>query len=71
MQAGAAYLPLDVTFPAARMKQILGDARPALLLMHGCPLAAEVAQEHGVPVLHFEDLTDEVRDERASGVMYV
>lgn len=46
------------------MTHILRDARPALLLVHGCPLAAEVALEQGVPVLHLEDLTDEVRASR-------
>ena len=65
VQAGAAYLPIDVTFPAARTEHILGDARPALLLAHGRPLAAEVALNQGTPVLHLEDLTDEVRGEKA------
>ncbi|XP_050686170.1 zwittermicin A synthase ZmaJ-like [Eriocheir sinensis] len=60
-KTGAAYLPLDVTFPAARTAHILADARPALLLVHGCPQAAEVALDQGTPVLHLDDLADEVK----------
>lgn len=32
MKAGAAYVPVDPEYPAARIAQMLGDARPALLL---------------------------------------
>jgi amino acid adenylation domain-containing protein len=32
LKAGGAYLPLDPTYPAARLRQILDDARPRLVL---------------------------------------
>src|SRR5579871_527749 len=34
MKAGAAYLPLDLDLPEARLAHILADARPALVLSH-------------------------------------
>ncbi|XP_042893378.1 novobiocin biosynthesis protein H-like [Penaeus japonicus] len=64
-KAGAAYLPLDVTFPESRVAHILQDARPALLLAHGRPRAVQAAQaaqqvDNNVPVLHLEDLHAEL-----------
>jgi len=32
LRAGAAYIPLDPTWPAARLEKILGDAQPQLLI---------------------------------------
>ena len=32
MRLGAAYLPLDVAYPAARLERVLADARPAALV---------------------------------------
>ncbi|MFD6530844.1 amino acid adenylation domain-containing protein [Streptomyces sp. NPDC060184] len=34
-KAGAAYLPVDLEYPEARIAHMLDDARPALLLTHG------------------------------------
>ncbi|MEU1126890.1 amino acid adenylation domain-containing protein, partial [Streptomyces sp. NPDC005899] len=34
-KAGAAYLPVDLDYPEARIAHMLDDARPALLLAHG------------------------------------
>ncbi|MFE3106921.1 amino acid adenylation domain-containing protein [Kitasatospora indigofera] len=34
LKAGAAYLPLDAEYPAERIAQMLGDARPVLALTH-------------------------------------
>ncbi|XP_063607834.1 beta-alanyl-bioamine nonribosomal peptide synthetase ebony-like [Penaeus indicus] len=67
-KAGAAYLPLDVTFPESRVAHILQDARPALLLAHGRPRAVQAAQaalqlDNNVPVLHLEDLHTEMESE--------
>lgn len=56
-QAGAAYLPLDVTFPENRVTHILQDSRPVLVLAHGNPQNLHQTQ---VPVLHLEDLQSEV-----------
>jgi amino acid adenylation domain-containing protein len=34
LKAGAAYIPLDVSAPPARLRDMLDDARPALMLVH-------------------------------------
>ncbi|MET9594007.1 amino acid adenylation domain-containing protein [Streptomyces sp. NPDC006516] len=39
-KAGAAYLPVDLEYPEARIAHMLRDARPALLLTHGTARAA-------------------------------
>ncbi|MEU8625017.1 amino acid adenylation domain-containing protein [Streptomyces sp. NPDC048669] len=39
-KAGAAYLPLDLEYPEARITYMLDDARPALLLTHTTARAA-------------------------------
>ncbi|KAK4313336.1 hypothetical protein Pmani_015324 [Petrolisthes manimaculis] len=56
-KAGAAYLPLDVTFPESRVTHILQDSRPGLVLAHGHP---QNLHQTRVPVLHLEDLESEV-----------
>ncbi|QIQ01044.1 non-ribosomal peptide synthetase [Streptomyces liangshanensis] len=52
-KAGAAYLPVDLEYPAARIAHMLDDARPALLLTHG----ADRAARHGLslPSLALDD----------------
>ncbi|MYV51630.1 non-ribosomal peptide synthetase, partial [Streptomyces sp. SID3212] len=52
-KAGAAYLPVDLEYPAARIAHMLTDARPALLLTHG----ADRAARHGLslPSLALDD----------------
>ncbi|GAA2097657.1 hypothetical protein GCM10009759_27960 [Kitasatospora saccharophila] len=42
LRAGAAYLPVDPGYPAARIRQMLADARPALLLT-GAGVPADLA----------------------------
>jgi amino acid adenylation domain-containing protein len=61
-KAGGAYLPLDPRHPAERHRQILAEARPALLL-HARDLSAPVSQalallpaEARPPALLLEDL---------------
>ncbi|MEU6485709.1 amino acid adenylation domain-containing protein [Streptomyces sp. NPDC046887] len=48
LKSGAAYLPLDPAYPAARLARMAGDARPALLLTR---TADVVEAPPGVPVL--------------------
>ena len=56
--AGAAYLPLDLTYPPARLAQMAEDARPRLLLVpSGATVDASVLP--GVPVMPIERLADE------------
>ncbi|MFB8121098.1 amino acid adenylation domain-containing protein [Streptomyces sp. NPDC055962] len=52
-KAGAAYLPVDLEYPAARIAYMLDDARPALLLTHGTARAARLAPS--VPCLPIDD----------------
>ncbi|WP_338317588.1 AMP-binding protein, partial [Bradyrhizobium ottawaense] len=40
LKAGGAYLPLDPAYPSARLRQIVGDAEPKLLL---CDVAGRTA----------------------------
>lgn len=56
---GAAYLPLDASFPADRVAHILKDAQPILLLTAGSVLRgssfASVVADCNVPVFDVED----------------
>ncbi|MFG3137268.1 amino acid adenylation domain-containing protein [Streptomyces sp. NPDC048211] len=52
-KAGAAYLPVDLAYPEARITYMLDDARPALLLTHGTARAARYASS--VPCLALDD----------------
>jgi amino acid adenylation domain-containing protein len=57
LKAGGAYVPLDASYPVDRLRNMVEDSAPAVLLTHP-PLAgtvAELAAGSGVPVL---DLTD-------------
>ncbi|MEU4313183.1 amino acid adenylation domain-containing protein [Nocardia sp. NPDC024068] len=51
--AGAGYLPIDTTYPRARLEFILSDARPAAILTTGSELDAVPAGE--TPVVLIED----------------
>ncbi|MFI7367324.1 amino acid adenylation domain-containing protein [Streptomyces sp. NPDC050149] len=53
VKAGAAYLPVDLAFPEARVAYMLDDAHPALLLTHGSARAARYASS--VPCLALDD----------------
>ncbi|WP_424921284.1 amino acid adenylation domain-containing protein [Streptomyces sp. wa1] len=52
-KAGAAYLPLDLEYPEARVAHMIDDARPALLLTHGTTRTAR--HERSVPCLELDD----------------
>ncbi len=53
VKAGAAYLPVDLEYPEARIAHMLDDARPALLLTHGTARAARYTPS--VPCLALDD----------------
>ncbi|MEU1470613.1 amino acid adenylation domain-containing protein [Streptomyces sp. NPDC005761] len=53
VKAGAAYLPVDLEYPQARITYMLDDARPALLLTHGTARAARHVPS--VPCLALDD----------------
>ncbi|MDD7940431.1 amino acid adenylation domain-containing protein [Actinomycetospora lutea] len=42
LDAGAAYLPLDLAHPTARLRELIADARPALVVATGSALEAAV-----------------------------
>ncbi|WP_140397831.1 non-ribosomal peptide synthetase, partial [Paenibacillus apiarius] len=54
LKAGGAYLPIDPAFPMERIRYMLSDSHPQVLLtsIKHRPLAAEVANH--IPVLYFE-----------------
>ncbi|MFI0819508.1 non-ribosomal peptide synthase/polyketide synthase [Streptomyces sp. NPDC021098] len=54
LKAGAAYLPLDLNYPAERIAFMLDDARPALLLTGGTG-GARVPGADGLPRLDLDD----------------
>ncbi|RCL26416.1 non-ribosomal peptide synthetase [Pseudomonas sp. AFG_SD02_1510_Pfu_092] len=51
-RAGAAYVPLDPAWPAARVQRIIADAQPQLVIGgdDGCPLAALLDSPATAPV---------------------
>jgi amino acid adenylation domain-containing protein len=54
VKAGAAYLPLDASYPAERITFMLTDARPAIILAAGDSAAAIPAQD-GLPVVVLDE----------------
>ncbi|WP_460404175.1 amino acid adenylation domain-containing protein, partial [Actinophytocola sediminis] len=58
LKSGAAYLPLDPTYPAERVAFMLTDAAPAVVLTSR---AADPAGGDGIPRLFLADVPDTVR----------
>ncbi|MEM7582517.1 MAG: amino acid adenylation domain-containing protein [Acidobacteriota bacterium] len=54
LEAGGAYLPLDPSHPSARLRAILDDAQPRLMLTEAS--LAERFADSGVPYLAIEDV---------------
>jgi amino acid adenylation domain-containing protein len=66
LKAGAAYVPVDVRYPAARINYIIGDAQPALLLVDDTGLSL-VPENYKGRVVHINELKaypDVVSDKR-------
>src|SRR6202020_537252 len=51
MKAGGAYVPLDPSYPAQRLKYLLGDSAPVLLLTDEVGCAALSEEALSMPVL--------------------
>ncbi|MEU0028926.1 amino acid adenylation domain-containing protein [Streptomyces sp. NPDC006335] len=71
LKAGAAYLPVDIGYPADRIAHVLRDARPALVLTAGESGAglpddtgAELLRVDGLPLLDGGDSCDVTNAER-------
>ncbi|WP_136024723.1 non-ribosomal peptide synthetase [Microbacterium sp. K27] len=51
LSAGAAYLPIDVSSPRERLREVLAEARPALMIAPRASVAAALAADAGIVVL--------------------
>jgi amino acid adenylation domain-containing protein len=60
LKAGGAYVPLDPAYPPARLRLILGDARPALILASNAT-APSLPAEHPILLLD-SDVADQDQD---------
>ncbi len=66
LKTGAAYLPLDPAFPAARLALILDDAKPALLLTQTSLVPS--LPEHATAVVLLEDMDRGIEANASAGV---
>lgn len=55
LAAGAVYVPVDAAYPEERVRYLLSDSRPSLLLTEG---SADVPGDLGVPVLLVDERSD-------------
>lgn len=56
LAAGAAYLPIDASSPRERVREIIAEARPALVLAPEGTAAAALAEDAGIVVLDPADI---------------
>ncbi|XP_025157218.1 uncharacterized protein LOC105185311 [Harpegnathos saltator] len=61
LKAGMAYLPLDADFPTARMKHILEEAQPLMVLAEE---AADLTIYEGALIVTYEQLLEEATQEQ-------
>ncbi len=59
LKAGKTYVPLDIAFPAERVRRIVADVEPAALLTEGAHAHAVRALAGTLPVLVMEDAAAE------------
>jgi amino acid adenylation domain-containing protein len=57
LKAGAAYVPFDPAYPAARLQLLLGQV-PGLALIVASPATARMVESAGVEVIDLEELSD-------------
>ena len=59
LKTGGIYVPLDPTYPLARLKTILEDVQPSLIITDQaqCPLACTLAK-NGMPVLNLDSISN-------------
>ncbi|UAA37423.1 amino acid adenylation domain-containing protein [Paraneptunicella aestuarii] len=56
LKSGAAYLPMDKEYPAARIKHIVSDSKAKLWLSNTAETAGKVLGEHGVETLLISEI---------------
>ncbi|MGW7823544.1 amino acid adenylation domain-containing protein [Streptomyces puniciscabiei] len=59
LKAGAAYVPFDPAYPAARLQLLLGQV-PDLALIVACPATARMVESAAVDVIDLEQLADDL-----------
>jgi D-alanine--poly(phosphoribitol) ligase subunit 1 len=67
LKAGAAYVPFDPAYPAARLQLLLGQV-PALALIVASPATARMAESAAVEVVDLEQLSEHLAGLPASAV---
>jgi non-ribosomal peptide synthetase component F len=55
LKAGAAYLPVDLSYPAERVSYMLADAAPAVVVTSAAGLAAAAAAVDGLELVVLDD----------------
>lgn len=58
LKAGMAYLPLDVEFPPSRLKHILQEAEPVLVILDK---EVDASVYDGIPTQTYEELSEQAR----------
>ncbi len=67
LKAGAAYVPLDPTYPLARLDYCLGDTQPQLLLTQG---AVSLPNAH-LPRLYLDEPAPELKQQPSTNPTYL
>jgi amino acid adenylation domain-containing protein len=72
LKAGAAYVPLDPSYPAERLAYMLADSAPVALLAHGSSKDVSTAiagESQSLPVLLIEDMAPSLENNPACSTL--
>ncbi|KAI1350019.1 nonribosomal peptide synthetase 7 [Xylaria sp. FL0043] len=67
MKSGAAYLPLDPSFPSERLIQTINDAVPKLVIVGESAIAA-LSPYEDIPLLDFNEMLFKMKNEDSSNI---